>query len=421
MKKILVTGLCLSRNLGGPAMALTLSEQLHHRYPGIDIVFAVSPLDWEEEQKWAGYYDVKVCRRTMMMETIRHNPLVQGVKNLLQRPTGLDTVPWTLVEEEFVEAMRSCDAVVCMEGISYVGDGAWDWRAAVNNYTYFHYARRLGKPYCRFIQSFGPFDDRIVRWIARRELRHLPFIMARGRHAAESCRRLVPDAEVNNFPDIAILLPVAPASWGETYLSGHGLMAGQYTVLAPSAVIANTVDRHRGKEHSAEYVECMRLIAERLLMGGEPVLLLPHMYSPHSIECDREVARLIRAGLPAGAPVQIVEDDLDVFQAKYLLAHARQCVVSRYHALVGAISTCVPAVALGWNVKYRDFMEFYNLGEMVLDARHLAPADGAKQTLDLLSHYTPEGISGMQSAHEDNAKLVLKAFERLFQWMDHGL
>ena len=61
--RILVTGLCLSRNLGGPAMCLTLYNELNKRIPDIDFTFAVTATSYEEELEWSKIYGLKIIRR----------------------------------------------------------------------------------------------------------------------------------------------------------------------------------------------------------------------------------------------------------------------------------------------------------------------------------------------------------------------
>ncbi|MEJ2372787.1 MAG: hypothetical protein P8Y16_03150, partial [Sulfurimonas sp.] len=61
--QILVTGLCLSRNLGGAAMALTLVQELQKRFNNqLSFTFAVSAIDYKQELQWAKYYNLKVCK-----------------------------------------------------------------------------------------------------------------------------------------------------------------------------------------------------------------------------------------------------------------------------------------------------------------------------------------------------------------------
>jgi len=235
-----------------------------------------------------------------------------------------------------------------MEGISYVGDGVRNWRSAMAHYTYYHYAKQKKKSYCRFVQSFGPFYDWRVNLFAKQELKNLPFIMARGKHAAKFCRQLTPKQEIYDVPDIAIILSSATDEWGKEQLSRWGLSPGQYTILSPSSVIASmpsSVGGSVSSKHTDSFVE----IAKALLTQGEHLLFVPHMYSDKKEHCDRKVSREVISKLPAASSVYLVEEDIDPRQAKWLIAHSKQAVVSRYHALVAAISTATPVVAVGWN------------------------------------------------------------------------
>ena len=413
MNRFLVTGLCISRNLGGPAMALTLVENIRCRYPDAQFRFAVSAPDLAIERDWANKYGLEVVPRTNLVCGLELCPPVRVVNRL--RGRSVDAQFWKAAHGEFMKAFDWADRVINMAGISYVGGV----RASICDYSYFSYARRKRKPYCRFVQSLGPFKDWRVRFIARRELRNVPFIAARGRHTAQYCRELVPEQEVLDVPDVAILMGAAGDDWGDEQLARWGLKPGEYTTLCPSAVMRHMPGDAAGSV-GAKHVDSFVQLAKALLAGGALILFLPHMYSDRPRESDREVSREIITALPQSAKVALVEDDIDPRQAKWLISHSRQAVVSRYHALVAAVSTATPVVAIGWNVKYRDLMDYYEIGDMAIDAREL-PADAlAQEATARLKAYDTGRVERMRELQSTNVDEALAAFDRLYRWIDHG-
>ncbi len=226
--KLLVTGLCLSRNLGGPAMALTLVDQLQRRLQEKpEFVFAVTPNSFDEESYWANRYGLKIVRRDSVLQWWTYNkfPLqvARKIKRLVSQSKVSNHQTQNLqdvneIHREFMDAFQRADLVIDMMGIAYVGDGVRGAFEGINSYSSYYYAKQHGKRIARFIQSFGPFDDWRVRIFARSEFKRLPFIPARGRHSAAYCKEIVKDqSKVYDFPDCAVLLPRDDV-WAQKFL-----------------------------------------------------------------------------------------------------------------------------------------------------------------------------------------------------------
>lgn len=421
MRKFLVSGLCLSRNLGGPAMALCLVEQLRSRYPDCAFKFAVSATDMDAERHWSARFDLPVVPRDTLLALgrLKLNRFLPW--RLLKKALGRaphDVAFWQQTHEEYLAAFEWADGIINMEGISYIGDGAWPWILAFDHYTAFHYARKTRRPYTRFVQSFGPFTDWRVRLLARRELSRIPFVPARGRRTAEHCRALVPTREVLEVPDIAIALAPASDEWGQTWLREHDLADGSYTVVSPSSIIVYAVQT--GGAAGNAHIDCVATLVSQLQARGRRVLLLPHMYSEVEAQCDRRVCYRVRDALASTEGVSVVEDDLGPREMKWLIGHAEQAVVSRYHALVAAVSMATPVVTLGWNDKYADQLEYYDLQDRAVDARDGEPEALATRILETLDRYQPGDAEKMAAAQTRALALVNTAFDRLAQWIDHG-
>jgi len=430
--RILVTGLCLSRNLGGPAMALSLVGQLRQRIKGVDFVFAISPNSYVQEKKWADFYGLDIVRKDSVVSYLKSSSFLLGLARKGYRlvrgkritpQNNPDARAAKEVHREFMAAYESCDAVVDMQGIAYVGDGVKGGWHGLASYSNLYYANKHKKPFAHFIQSFGPFDDWKVRFFAKRDFNQVDFIPARGRVSAKLCREIVSDpSKVYDFPDSAILLRQADSRWTSDYLSGLDLKSKEYVVLSPSAVIYN-MKQKVGGSIGEKHIESFALIAKQLLSDNTSILFLPHTYSNNKSECDREICRRILSRLKEGgsdiASCKLIEDDLDVWQAKSLIALSKAAVVSRYHALVAAISTGIPVVTIGWNIKYHDLMEYYGLEDMSVDARKHSPSKVSSKAIEKLSAYYADSavIETMLSRHQVNVQKVEQGFDMLAEWL----
>lgn len=430
--KLLVTGLCISRNLGGPAMALTLVEQLKKRIHDVDFVFAVNPAAFEQEKQWADYYGVNVVRcDTFISYFLNTNPFIKAAKYTYRfirrkQTTVNDTRKLKKIHREFMEAYKNCDAVINMMGIAYVGDNVAGLYHGPLSYSNLYYAEKHKKPFCHFIQSFGPFDDWKVRFFAQRDFKKVPFVPARGEMSAKLCKAIVNDPQkVLDFPDCAILLPPADERWTADYLRQLELTKKNFVVLSPSSVIYN-MKESLGGSVGENHVKTFFIIAKKILEDHETILFLPHMYSDNKRECDREICRKVLDLLrkdegKASDRCRIVENDLDVWQAKALIANAKYAIVSRYHALVAAISTGVPVISVGWNIKYYDLLKYYGMQHMALDARLHTAEKLAGEVFIRLNEYMNEDYSEMLlKKHDENMERVESAFDLLSKWLQNN-
>jgi len=398
-------------------MGLTLIEQLDRRLGGKnEYVFAVSAVDFRSEEEWARRYGLKVVPRAELEAYITHFTLWRYIARLLagKNLTYLKNAFrfWQETWSAHTKAIKASDLVINMEGVSYIGDGVRNNWEGINSFSGFLLAKLYGKPYTRFIQSFGPLCRWDVRFFAKLEFKNLPFIPARGRQSAKDCSELLGGANnVYDFPDSAILLPKAKESWIEEYLQKKSLQKKGFVILSPSAVVYN-VKGGSDTVSGERYIEYFEKIARYFLEKGEKVLFLPHMYSEKKSECDREIARKINERLDG---TELVEEDLTPQEAKGIIASSKFAIVSRYHALVAALSTQTPVIALGWNIKYHDLMEYYELEDFALDCRGVDVETLYHNTVQRFENY--KNID-FEKLHTEATEKVNIAFKLLSKWAD---
>lgn len=280
--KILICGLALSRNLGAPAMLLTMIEQINCKFSNSSFIIAVSSVDIEQELRWLKYYQdmgfnieklvpisnipsyiLNITPLRSFYQYIFAKRKKEFYKNQKSRAFFIEA------HKEYLKAIQESDIVICMNGINYIGDGVERCIDYISDYSAIYYANKFKKPYARFVQSYGPFDNHIVKFFAKKEFEQLPFLYARGKNTASYCRSIVSDkSKVIDAPDVAILLKTANKEWTENYLSRLGFSNKNYIVLSPSSVIYYISDKANkviqgsvGKKHVDSFV----FIAERLV------------------------------------------------------------------------------------------------------------------------------------------------------------
>jgi polysaccharide pyruvyl transferase WcaK-like protein len=90
-----------------------------------------------------------------------------------------------------------------------------------------------------------------------------------------------------------------------------------------------------------------------------------------------------------GTALQSVAEDVNTASIKELIGMLDVALVSRFHAMVGALSLGVPVTVLGWSHKYEEVMARFGLEALVLDYGHSA--------VEVLRHKVVETYEGRQT------------------------
>lgn len=358
--KIFVTGLCLQGNKGGPAIALSLMNQLEIAMAEekVEFIFSIpSGNEFEPEKKWSDYYGVSIVedfRLKPLLSLSRPNYFVNGWKRM----------------RKWLEVAKKCDLILEMSAISYVGPPIGSIKQILNyRFRYYLCAKFFGKPFLAWTQSYGPFSNFLVKALAKTDLSRQPIIFCRGKDCLDEVTQLLPNAKARSFPDVAVTLEY-DSDFGSKYLTEIVDIPSpeKLVTISPSAVIySKTKYKGDSNSHAVEISEfCKYLIAK-----GYVPLLVPHTYRANQStpeNCDYAVSLIIRDLLSRnGIPISIVEEDLSPLELKSIISCAHIHVGARYHSVVAALSSGVPAISLSWHSKYLDLMRLYSLDSFVYD------------------------------------------------------
>lgn len=208
--------------------------------------------------------------------------------------------------------------------------------------------KRAGKTAVLLPQALGPFRTVGMGAAFNEALSRLDIAYVRDRqslvHVEEAASkrdnaRLAPD-----FTNL--LSPELPPRLAD--LRGKGLVIPNEKVASPNDASRRTA-----------YVDFLALALNALARSGvEPVLLI------HEGEGDRALAREVNARLDKPAPII---DEPSALVTKAVIGAASLVVSSRFHGLVSALSSGVPAMAAGWSHKYDELMRAYGCTNFVID------------------------------------------------------
>lgn len=237
-------------------------------------------------------------------------------------------------------------------------------------------AMLLGTPVFKLAQAMGPFEHPVNR-LAARLLRRCALVVPRGDVTLSHMESIsFPAERMLPAPDIAFLFESRDALSSEGDREAAELAAraaelaenGHAVVgLCPSAVLAG-----KAQAEGWDYAGFMADVARGLLADGHAVLLFPNATRAGSekprnndLPVIAEIAK--RAGAEAGGRLLAVRGDMNAAALRVVIGACSCVAVSRFHAMVGALSIGVPVSVVGWSHKYLEVMKQFGLEEFVFD------------------------------------------------------
>jgi polysaccharide pyruvyl transferase WcaK-like protein len=282
-----------------------------------------------------------------------------------------------------IRALAGSDALVDLAGVAFI-DGREKF-LPFNVLTLLP-AMLLGTPVVKMPQAVGPFEHRANRLAARWVLPRCAMVWARGGRTMQhldgaafaGVQRAQADDIAFNF-DAAWSLTregVAELPHMLAAIDALRLQPGIRGIVGvcPSAVLA--VQARKG---SGDYEPALVGLVRGLTADGFGVVLFPNATRAEAGDAERNndlplMRRIHAASVAAGIgrPPLLADFDLNAAGIKQVIARADVLLVSRFHAMVGALSMGVPTAVLGWSHKYAEVMARFGLDGVVMDYKALS-------------------------------------------------
>lgn len=198
-------------------------------------------------------------------------------------------------------------------------------------------------------QSFGPFDYKGLKKLLfmpliRHYLKYPVVCYAREQQGYEDLKKAAPKANVILSRDMVLQNKEI-----EVFLENTQIPAALEALLenAVGLIPNSRLNEQCGKERA---FLCYRTAIQTLTDKGYTVCLIAHSNG------DLQIARQIKDECRENDKVVLLENVLSCFQYQLATRKLRFVVAARFHSVVHAFKEAVPAVALGWAVKYQELL-----------------------------------------------------------------
>lgn len=409
---IFITGLCFQNNKGGPAIAISLMGQLSKIFHDAKFTFSVPgeafSESYEREIYWATHYGVSVVENFSHIDFRRY--LVNSDSD-----RGRVVSTWLMT-------LKKSSLVVDMTAISYVGPPLGRTKRIIldGRFRYFFLSKINKIPFLAWTQSYGPFSNSIIRFLAKTDLKNLPIIFCRGPSCEASVKKLLPSCKTKSYPDVAITLCYDPLE-ALSYIPMHQKNQKRLVTISPSAVL---YDQSPVDKEANDHIKFLTTVISGLHEMGFQILLVPHLFSTTSNSprlCDYAVCKELQTeSLKLGVPIDTIEEDLSAECLKSIISHAFTHIGARYHSLIAALSCAVPSIALSWHPKYQDIMTLYQVPEFTIECAHTGSGEIALDLFNKICANEKPIRKLLMEKHrelclliEENTRLLLESYNQI--------
>ncbi len=255
-------------------------------------------------------------------------------------------------------------------------------------------ALAAGVPLILLPQKLGPFHDSKNLNTAIDILKQASAVWVRDAHSLAFLQEQLGayfDPQKHRLGvDVAVALPERAPEILSGELS-HWLSPKRNFPIAGlnvSGLLCNAPNEAQRRFRLAERHDRQIEATARELLFADPnvrLLLVPHVHKPETeIESDLAAARRLikRLGSLADGRVLAVTEQLDAMQLKWILARLDWFSGARMHATIGAFSSGVPTLGLGYTDKAQGVFDECGIGADVADLRDMDATALSKRAVE---------------------------------------
>jgi polysaccharide pyruvyl transferase WcaK-like protein len=273
-----------------------------------------------------------------------------------------------------VRALALSKMLICIAGVSFVEGRT---KFIPFNIATILPAMLLDVPVVKFSQALGPFGGFVNRIAAQVFLKRCMKIFTRGRYTQGHVKDLL-GASLNyeSADDVAFLFKPEyclslPSKGLEKDLEKLRELRtdGQLVIgVCPSVVVAK-----RAQGSGWNYPQSMAQLIDDIVSKGYVVALYPNATRGEEMDKthnnDLPLLDDIERKLSSQVREKMVKftGSLNAAQIHQIINFCDVHMVSRFHAMVAALSSGIPVVVIGWSHKYLEVMERFSQEDMVID------------------------------------------------------
>jgi len=348
------------RGKGAEAMMLTVRDAVKRVMP--EAIFWVRPIYKEDKPQFVehGFRTVERHRYSREFGLFHFFLGLSGYS----RRRRIDSS--SIGEKGLVNYFCVSDIVIDISG--FRSSDQLGVKASLRRLFEFYLAKASGNKFVFMPQTWGPFENRWVRFFTRLVLRKADLVYAREKMSFDYLVEAgcIDTHQLHYCSDIAFGFKGSSAEAGRQVLARAGLTdpnAG-FISLTPNIRV---YERCEGKGLDNIYLSCLKSVVDYFLNETPyQIVLIPHEASRRG-DNDAELCQMLIEGMGKNERVFMLGREESAAEIKSVIGLSEFLVASRYHSLIAGLSLRIPTAVIGWAHKYDEVMREVGLEKCVVD------------------------------------------------------
>lgn len=356
MMKVLITGAQFS-NKGAQSLLYSVISELRGRYK--DIVIYYIPID-----NFRKYTHIQ-CKFTTTYDNKSYVDRKSNIKKYSKRylkclfdSLEIATKYKKHGIKKYSDVIKDIDVLIDVSGFALS-----DKFSVEANYRLLRYvedSKKYGAKVILMPQSFGPFnykdqkselDHRITEVLPKADL-----IFAREYEGKEFLENIYHLSNVEISLDT--VLQASDIKIESVFVNKGAIEPPILQTKSNVGIIPNEQTVHHGD--ATKVLKVYKEIINKLLSLKRNVYIFRHSN-------DLELCRKIYEMFEENKNVHLIEDEMDCMEYSEFVKNFDYIIASRYHAIIHAYKEYIPAIILGWAVKYKELAESFDQSKYVFD------------------------------------------------------
>lgn len=343
-------------------------DELKKRFPGCEVYYPTNRMQSDNFAVQQIYYDFNSL---MYMDggKDRITALCKGAVKLLTRKKGnvFEICKLSRIFPTF-------DAVIDISGFNL--SSKWPQKTNKKYLTYIKMARKYQIPSFIMPQSFGPFEygerqkemDRKIQ-----DIMSYPKVVFAREHEGEAFMK-----EKYHLRNVRYSCDLVLQNTGIDIKNIYKKIP-EFHIPEIAAGSVAVIPNMRSFEHGNReaILKCYSAVIRKLLEMEKNVYIFRHAGE------DLEACRWIKAEFPREERVVLLEDDFNCLEYDRFIEHFDYVIASRFHAIVHALRKGVPAIALGWAVKYEELLRLFGMEDYVFNLTRSIESDALLKAVEV--------------------------------------
>ncbi len=343
-------------NKGAQAMTFTVVDQIKRRFPEKQ-VYLLKTRDFERDELEKQIYNFEI----KPWDVLTRVNLLSSNQTFSQ-----DESPYLKHYGHIKNIVKESSFVIDISGYalsSQMGDPSTF--LPIKEFDYLLniiIAKKFDIPFYIFPQSMGPFDyslfEKVILYpMMRKYLKYPKRIFAREKEGVEQINKFTRE-NVEQSRDIVLM----NKEYNLDNLFSEDFKLKSFDISQNSVgIVPNAQIMKRGDPE--QVFSLYESMIKELFESGKSVYILRHSHE------DFEICRKIKEFFSNNDDVTLITEELNAVELENIIAQLDFIIGSRYHSIIHAYKNGIPALVLGWAVKYRELLDDFGQLEYHVDSR----------------------------------------------------